>query len=176
MGRNTIDFGRDDLEAELHAYIDGELDPGRRLAFEAFLAANPPVAARVHDYLHQREMLRRGLDLLAATTPERTAGLAERLLGRLRLDRLVHRFGPIAAAILLLLGGWNVGTWVQHHRHGAAVAGVLSGLVALRKEQMAQDAVAVSVARRAMAALLVSGTALLLAALATGGGAPCGSS
>lgn len=124
MGRDTIDYGRDDIETELHAYIDGELDAERRLAFEAFLAANPPVAARVHDYLHQREMLRRGLDLLAAATPERTAGLAERLFSRLRLDRLVHRFGPIAAAILLLIGGWNVGTWVQHHRHGAAVAGV----------------------------------------------------
>jgi anti-sigma factor RsiW len=127
VGRDTIDYGRDDSETELHAYIDGELDAERRLAFEAFLAANPPVAARVHDYLHQREMLRRGLDLLAAATPERTAGLVERLSGRLRLDRLVHRFGPIAAAILLLVGGWNVGAWVQHHRQAVTAVPAFAG-------------------------------------------------
>jgi len=110
MTRDSIEDGR---EADLHAYIDDELDLEQRIAFEAYLAANPAAAARVHEYLHQREALRRGLDLLAAGEPPRAADLAGRLYRRLRLDLTVRRFGPIAAAILLLAGGWNIGAWVQ---------------------------------------------------------------
>lgn len=35
---------------ELHAYVDGELDAQRRLDVEAWLAAHPDAATRVHDY------------------------------------------------------------------------------------------------------------------------------
>lgn len=48
----------------------------------------------------------------------------------------------------------------------ASTSGLLSGLVALRMEQVGQDAGAVVIGRRAMAALLVAGAALLLAPLA----------
>jgi len=119
----TKDVMADGREADLHAYIDNELDPEQRIAFEAYLAANPAVAARVHEYLHQREALRRGLDLLVATEPPGTADLAGRLYRRLRLDLTLRRFGPIAAAVLLLAGGWNVGAWVQQ-QSGAGWAAV----------------------------------------------------
>ena len=48
----------------------------------------------------------------------------------------------------------------------SAASGLFSGVVALRMEEMAEQDAAVVIARRSMAALLVAGTALLLAPLA----------
>ena len=111
-----------DREADLHAYIDGELDPQRRLAFEAFLASHPAVAARLHDYLHQREALRQGFAQMLGDTPRQTESLIGRLYGRLRLERAVRRFGPLAAAVLLLVGGANVAALI--HQQKTALHGV----------------------------------------------------
>ncbi len=44
-------------ETELHAYIDGQLDATRHAAVEAYLAANPAEAERVHAYTRQNEQL-----------------------------------------------------------------------------------------------------------------------
>jgi anti-sigma factor RsiW len=44
-------------EAELHAYIDGQLDDARRAAVEDYLAANPAEAERVRAYARQNEQL-----------------------------------------------------------------------------------------------------------------------
>lgn len=107
----------DDPDADLHAYVDGELDPVRRIEFEAFLAANPGAAARVHDYLHQKASLRQGLDLIVAAAPAPTSVLEERLSRRLGTSFLVRRLGPIAAALLLVTGGWSMGAWYQTNHH-----------------------------------------------------------
>ena len=45
-------------EAELHGFADGDLDPGRREAVQAFLAASPGDAARVETWRRQNEMIR----------------------------------------------------------------------------------------------------------------------
>jgi anti-sigma factor RsiW len=44
-------------EAELHAYVDGQLDGARRAAVEAYLAANPTEAERARAYARQNEQL-----------------------------------------------------------------------------------------------------------------------
>ncbi|AWB06976.1 hypothetical protein A6A40_17005 (plasmid) [Azospirillum humicireducens] len=107
-------------QADLHAYIDGELDPARRLAFEAFLASNPAAAARLHDYLHQREALRQGFARMTGDPPRHTESLTGRLYGRLRTERVIRRFGPLAAAILLLVGGANIAALVHHQQKTAS--------------------------------------------------------
>jgi anti-sigma factor RsiW len=45
-------------EAELHGYVDGDLDRGRREAVQAFLAASPGDAARVETWQRQNEAIR----------------------------------------------------------------------------------------------------------------------
>ena len=53
------DPGRPISEDELHAYVDGLLDPGRRLEVEHYLEAHPAVAQRVGAYRTEREDLGR---------------------------------------------------------------------------------------------------------------------
>ena len=43
-------------EEELHAYVDGELAPDRRVAVEAWLASHPEDAARVAQWRSQAEL------------------------------------------------------------------------------------------------------------------------
>ena len=62
-------------EAELHGFVDGDLDRGRREAVEAFLAASPGDAARVETWRRQNETIR------AAFAPVETG----RCLGPCRL-------------------------------------------------------------------------------------------
>ncbi|MBO6784503.1 MAG: hypothetical protein JJ899_14710 [Alphaproteobacteria bacterium] len=45
-------------EDDLHDYVDGRMDSGRRKEFEEFLQHNPEIAAVVEDYRRQNQMLR----------------------------------------------------------------------------------------------------------------------
>src|ERR1700720_4146236 len=45
-------------EAELHGFVDGDMDRGRREAVQAFLAASPGDAARVETWRRQNETIR----------------------------------------------------------------------------------------------------------------------
>ena len=88
-------------EAELHAYVDGELPAERRAAVEAWLGANPQDAARVAAWRAQA-------DLISA----RYAGVAQEAIPpRLDVDRLgrrERRWPLLAAAAVVaafLLGG-----------------------------------------------------------------------
>lgn len=97
-------------EAELHAYVDGALPDARRAEVEAYLAAAPDEAARVHAYEVQNTTLRRLFDpLLDDAVPE-----------RLRLPLHARRrfsLAPYAAAAAwLALGtliGWQLGSSEQ---------------------------------------------------------------
>src|ERR1700738_1758667 len=56
-------------EAELHGFVDGDMDRGRREAVQAFLAASPGDAARVETWRRQNETIR------AAFAPVETGAL-----------------------------------------------------------------------------------------------------
>ncbi|MRW88360.1 anti-sigma factor, partial [Pseudoduganella sp. FT26W] len=45
-------------EAELHAWVDGQLPPARHAAVDAYLADHPGQAARLHAYRAQNAALR----------------------------------------------------------------------------------------------------------------------
>lgn len=86
-------------KAELHAYVDGQLDPARRREVEAHLARNADAAARVAAYSRQKAALRALLD------PVLDEALPKGLKPPGATRRNVHAAWAVAAAVLLALGG-----------------------------------------------------------------------
>ena len=56
-------------ETELSAYVDGEAAPERKALIEAWLARNPPQAARVQAWRRQNHALRAALGRLPCQAP-----------------------------------------------------------------------------------------------------------
>lgn len=131
MGSDPISLNQD---ADLHLYMDGEMEPARRAAFEAQLAANPALAAKLHEYRHQQEMLKLGLDMMAAVSVQETETLAGRLRWRLDMDRFTRRVAPLAAAMLLVMGGWSLTVWVRSEGAGPQLAGAVDDVPAFADE------------------------------------------
>ena len=98
-------------EEDLHAYVDGHLDPSRQSAMEQYLAATPEATERVAAYAAQREALR------AAFGPRAAEPLPPELdLSRLieaRLDRRRPWWQLIAAGIALFIAG-GAGGWLLY--------------------------------------------------------------
>src|ERR1700739_3471186 len=105
------------LEAELHAYVDGELTADRRAAVEAWLAAHPQEGARVAAWRAQAELINGRYDRVAQET----------IPPRLDLDRLgrrERRWPLLAVAAILaafVLGG--VAGWVGRATWGGRNGG-----------------------------------------------------
>ncbi|MEX0956098.1 MAG: anti-sigma factor [Rhizobiaceae bacterium] len=97
----------DDIsEAELHAYVDGQLPRDRRAEIEARLARDPDQAAKVEEWRHQNEGIRR-LFPLEASKPEDQRYLAPRP----RAMRRHFAYAAAAAALFaagVLVGGFGV--------------------------------------------------------------------
>jgi anti-sigma factor RsiW len=98
----------DDLELELNAYLDGELDPMRALEMEKRLAASPELARRHTSLANLRASLR------GALAEERPSDLLrpriERAIGRERRgDRSAWR--ALAASFVLGAGLAGAVTW-----------------------------------------------------------------
>lgn len=101
-------------EIDLNAYVDGQLDPARRIEVEDFLSRHPEEAMRVMADLRQRDALRWALGVprqapaggegdLAAVHTRRLARRLERGLARRGLS---DRLRQAAAAVLLVAVGW----------------------------------------------------------------------
>ena len=95
-----------DLEIELHAYVDGDLDEDTMARVEEYLRGNAEAASRVRDYVRQKNTLRqlaRSADLLAESP--RIEELKRRLARRLRPGGLWGwQRGLIVAA--MFAAGW----------------------------------------------------------------------
>jgi anti-sigma factor RsiW len=93
-------------ESELQAYVDGTLEPARRIAVDAWLAAHPDEAERIADYRRIGEALR------AAYDPIVSEALPERFLRSPRGAWRRHAFAASA-----LVGGLAIGAlagWQLH--------------------------------------------------------------
>jgi anti-sigma factor RsiW len=119
--------GRPMTEDDLHAYVDGLLDPARLAELQAYLARTPDVARRVEAYARQRQDLR---DALAPYAEEPVPP-------QLNLSRLAERRSRVgwprwqaAAAAVLLLAVGGAGGWMARSQ----VATPMVGAAALAQE------------------------------------------
>jgi anti-sigma factor RsiW len=94
-------------EDELHALVDGRLDPARRPALEAYLAARPEEAARVRAFNAQRDALRAALDFKRAEPIPARLRIAHLRAARRAAARARGRV--VAAGMVLLLAGGGFG-------------------------------------------------------------------
>lgn len=98
-------------EADLHAYVDGRLEPARCVAVEAYLAANPAERQRLADYRAIDAELRRLFDpvLSEAVPASLKLPLARRWVPPVWLARTA-----VAAGFMLFGGaiGWFAHEWI----------------------------------------------------------------
>ena len=91
---------------DLIAFIDGQIEPMRRLDVEAHLATDPAAAARVMAEMHDRDALRACFERVPGPGPDRTVALARRFDRNLRWRRVASRLKRAAAIAVLVGAGW----------------------------------------------------------------------
>lgn len=92
--------------SDLAAYVDDQLEVGRRIEVEDWLSRNPKAAAEVMADMRVRDELRLAVAGMQPDATRRTSDLARRLQARRDRARLFQRLRPLAAAALLLAAGW----------------------------------------------------------------------
>jgi anti-sigma factor RsiW len=96
-------------EEDLHAYVDGRLDAGRREIVDRYLRDHPDVAASVTADISQRNALRDAFRAYAASPTPPQLNLTRLVEARLRRRRAPWR---VAAAVILAFGvGAGGGLW-----------------------------------------------------------------
>lgn len=102
-------------EADLSAYVDGQLDAMRRVEVEAHLANNPEDAARVMADLRDRDALREAFGPSPGPGPDRLRLSARRIDRALAWQRVGSRLRRAAVIALLVGAGWlahtDIGTF-----------------------------------------------------------------
>jgi anti-sigma factor RsiW len=105
------------IDADLDAYVDGELDIARRIAVESHLADHPAIAAKVMADLSIRGELRLALAGENFAGRPETREAARHLERGLSYRRVLHTLQRIAAVAVLVTVGW-----VAHTSFGAFTA------------------------------------------------------
>lgn len=93
-------------DIDLAGYVDGQIEPMRRLDVEAHLARHPEIAAQVMSELHVRDALREAFAHKPGPGPERVRLAARRFDRALRWDRFAGRLKRAAAIAVLVGAGW----------------------------------------------------------------------
>ena len=94
-------------DSELHALVDGELDPARQAEVEAWLSDNPEASRRVSRYRAQNAGLHALFD--DVLNEELPPSITDALAGRRR--EWIPRGAAIAAGVALLMAG-GVAGWL----------------------------------------------------------------
>lgn len=103
-------------ESDLHAYVDGRLNPTRRAAVEHYLRQRPEDAERVAAYQAQRDTIRAAF-----------AARVEPLPPELSLDRIMEHWARrraprwlMAASVVVALGFGTAAGWLLHAPPGTS--------------------------------------------------------
>jgi anti-sigma factor RsiW len=112
-------------EDDLHAYVDGVLEPERVVEVAAYLEGHPDMNRRVAAFSEQRDLLRRALAPIAEAALPSQLDLAGMIRSRRRTSPV---WWAIAAMLLLSIGG--LGGWVMRGSLQTSPA----GLAALAQE------------------------------------------
>jgi anti-sigma factor RsiW len=95
-----------DLDFELHAYVDGDLDEQAMARVEDYLARNPETAAKVRAYLRQKDDLRKfARTEVPDQEPPALRALARKLARRLKPGNIFPWRLAVAMA-LVFAAGW----------------------------------------------------------------------
>jgi anti-sigma factor RsiW len=95
------------LELELNSYVDGALDDEAMAAVERYLQAQPQAAARVREYLQQKNQIRSFSQAAVAMAPSAAIeDLERRLAKRLKRGALLS-WRRVAMVAVLLGAGWT---------------------------------------------------------------------
>ncbi|MCC8933987.1 MULTISPECIES: anti-sigma factor family protein [Rhizobiaceae] len=112
------------IEADLHAYVDDQLDVGRRIEVEAYLSENPSIAAKVMADLRVRDELRLALAGMPTAVRQETRDAARVLENAMNRPRTVDVMRRAAAVALLVGAGWVAHGWIDPGSIGEVVASV----------------------------------------------------
>lgn len=93
-------------EADLHAYVDGQLDAARRAAVESYLATNPAEADRIEAYREINKALR------SLNEPQLKESVPTELLRPFAEHRPLYPLRIAASITWLLVGG--IAGWLLH--------------------------------------------------------------
>jgi anti-sigma factor RsiW len=94
------------VEADLDAYVDDQLDAGRRIEIARYLSHHPEQAARVMSDLQARDELRLALAGMHSKGSPETSEAARRLERGLVRNRLLGNLQRVAAVAVLVGLGW----------------------------------------------------------------------
>lgn len=113
-------------ENDLHAYVDGLLEPERQAEVAAYLEGHPDTARRVAAFSDQRDLLQKALAPIADEPLPPQLNLSEMIASRRR--RPSPFWWAVAAMLMLSIGG--LGGWVMR----GSLQGSSGGLAALAQE------------------------------------------
>ena len=128
-------------EADLHAYVDGQLPPEHAAEIARLLAAPSELSDRVAAYVAQRQALRAGFAAIAAEPVPPRLHLQSIVAERMAERRI--RWRAAAAVVAAFLAG-GAGGWVLHGR----LAGPPSELTLMAEEAIANHVVYTADGRR----------------------------
>lgn len=128
------------IDLDIDAYVNGQLDGERRFAVAEYLAAHPDRAAEVMGALRLTEGLGLALGTVETPAPAELHLAAARVQHGLEERRRLRRWLPFVAAAAMFALGWTVQSLVSWNKPGMLASGVAELFEAALD---AQDAVSV---------------------------------
>ncbi len=112
------------IDLDIEAYVNGQLDGERRFAVAEYLAAHPDRAAEVMAALRLTEGLRLAFGTVETRSPAELHLAAAKLGRGLEGRRLLRRWLPFAAAAAMFAFGWTSQSFLSGPGVGLQAAGV----------------------------------------------------